>query len=242
MYLSRNYKAADADDFPKYTHRIVRVIRFSQPGTIFLWSLLFCTCYCNELDDIDESPVKSYSTSTVSNSKDWFPQEPEVEEDIDVVTQFLRYVDKIERDIEHCHKGTWAVTLPRGAVSYGTSRYMAQASKTCDWANFYTRIWKNFNLSKIEPKEELFFNAVISIVENDDKIFAAGNCYDEEQFKDYELFCPYAYRKPDGMINVKDLSVEYKYLSNQSEWFYEARMNAQQLLNHSELVNGKLHL
>ncbi|XP_072013003.1 probable G-protein coupled receptor CG31760 [Amphiura filiformis] len=149
---------------------------------------------------------------------------------------FLRYVEKIEQNIDHCTKGT-ETDLDRGAVSYGPSRYMKQALKTVDWANFYTRIWKNTNLSKIEPKEELFFNAVVSIVENDDDIFAAGNCYDYMQFKEYDLFCPYAYRLPDGMINVKDLSVEYKYLSNESEWFYEARQNANSLLKQRELVN-----
>ena len=75
------------------------------------------------------------------------------------------------------------------------------------------------------------------MVESDDDLFAAGNCYDAGEFKDYDLFCPYAYRLPvsptgsshtgsSSRIIVKDLSVEYKYLGADSEFFYEARLKA----------------
>lgn len=77
-------------------------------------------------------------------------------------------------------------------------------------------------------------------MEFDDDIFAAGNCYDQYQYKDYWLFCPYAYRLPEGTILVKDLAVEYKYLSNTSEWFYIARKNAEKVIkNYNQFSRGE---
>ncbi|XP_063929277.1 metabotropic glycine receptor [Zophobas morio] len=77
------------------------------------------------------------------------------------------------------------------------------------------------------------------MVEFDNDIFAAGNCYDQYQYKDYWLFCPYAYRLPEGTILVKDLAVEYKYLSNTSEWFYIARKNAENVIrNYNQFSRG----
>lgn len=45
---------------------------------------------------------------------------------------------------------------------------------------------------------------MVNLVQSDDEIFAAGNCYDEYEFKDYKLFCPFAYRtKSSAVVKVK---------------------------------------
>lgn len=63
------------------------------------------------------------------------------------------------------------------------------------------------------------------------------------QYKDYVLFCPFAYRMLEGPILAKDLAVEYKYLANTSEWFYIARKNAERVIrNMTSLTKGKLNL
>ena len=67
-------------------------------------------------------------------------------------------------------------------------------------------------------------------LEYNEDIFAAGNCYDAEEYRGYFLFCPYAYRLPEGPILAKDLAVEYKYLSNTSEWFFIARKKAEEVI------------
>ena len=41
---------------------------------------------------------------------------------------------------------------------------------------------------------------VVNLVQSDPDIFAAGNCYDEYEFKEYQLFCPYAYRTDDTIL------------------------------------------
>lgn len=62
---------------------------------------------------------------------------------------------------------------------------------------------------------------------------------DRYQYKDYVLFCPFAFRMPEGPILAKDLAVEYKYLTNTSEWFYIARKNAERVIrNMTSLTKG----
>ncbi len=37
----------------------------------------------------------------------------------------------------------------------------------------------------------------------------AGNCYDKQQYKEYFLFCPFAYRLSNSSILVKVCTVKY---------------------------------
>ncbi|KAJ8041712.1 hypothetical protein HOLleu_12603 [Holothuria leucospilota] len=158
----------------------------------------------------------------------------------DIVSRFLKLVDEIEQDKANCKKGTWEDRLPMGTVSYGPILYKEQAFKTVDFANLYTRLWKNLVIDEVEGGENFFYSTVASLVENDDKIFAAGSCHDHLRFGNYTVFCPYAYRKPDGTINVKDLSLEYQYLEQNSEWFYEARLKGQQVAADQNSRNSRV--
>lgn len=110
-------------------------------------------------------------------------------------------------------------------------RFRVMANVAVNWANMLTRIWK-YAGPEVTKSEYFLHAGVISMVEFDNDIFAAGNCYDQNQYKSYWLFCPYAYRLPNGKgILAKDLAVEYKYLSNTSEWFYIARQKAQGVID-----------
>ena len=59
----------------------------------------------------------------------------------------------------------------------------------------------------------------------------SGNCYDAHQYGSYSLYCPYAYRLPNGTLLAKDLAAEYNYLGNSSIWFYNARTKAQEIID-----------
>ncbi|XP_076449182.1 putative G-protein coupled receptor CG31760 [Babylonia areolata] len=156
----------------------------------------------------------------------------EGETDKDVVQKFLEQVEKYEKNKANCTAGTHH-NLGKGVIKqYGLNRFKAQALVAVNRANFLSRIWKEGN-PQLLASEYFFFTQVRSMVEGDPEIFAAGNCYDQGEFKDYYLFCPYAYRTGRGDINVKDLSVEYDYLGNSSEWFYTARHRASDLRNFS---------
>lgn len=148
----------------------------------------------------------------------------------DVVTKFLELVEQYEQNKYNCTAGT-DFNLGDGVIKqYGKKRFIAQALVAVNRANFLTRIWKTADQA-ILNSEDFFFSAVKSMVEGDPEIFAAGSCYDYKEFKDYRLFCPYSHRTDDGKINVKDLSVEYDYLGNDSEWYYSARVRASKLEN-----------
>lgn len=105
-----------------------------------------------------------------------------------------------------------------------------------------TRFWKYADVRSLED-EYLLHAMVISLVEFDEDIFAGGNCYDAYQYKNYDLFCPYAYRDQDGSILAKDLSREYHYLGNTSEWFYKARKDAERIVKeYSQFHRGKIEI
>ncbi|KAM3958610.1 LOW QUALITY PROTEIN: uncharacterized protein ACR2FA_007364 [Aphomia sociella] len=152
---------------------------------------------------------------------------PSVHED--VVTKFLRLIETQHLLGENCTAGTH-LNLGEGVVDrYAQERFRIEADIAVNRANMLTRLWKYAGAS-VMHNEYLLHASVLSMVEFDDDIFAAGNCYDQFQYKDYQLFCPFAYRLPEGPILAKDLAVEYKYLSNTSEWFYIARKNAERVI------------
>ncbi|XP_060537429.1 metabotropic glycine receptor-like [Cylas formicarius] len=154
---------------------------------------------------------------------------------VDIVTHFLRIVESQHLLGDNCTAGT-NLSLGEGVVDrYAQERFRIQADVAVNKANMLTRIWK-YAEPEVVASEHLLYASVSSMVEFDDVIFAAGNCYDKHEYKDYLLFCPYAYRLPEGPINVKDLAVEYKYLSNSSEWFYIARKNAEKVINNYDQI------
>lgn len=159
----------------------------------------------------------------------------------DIVTRFLRIVESQHLLGENCTAGT-DLNLGEGVVDrYAQERFRVEADVAVNRANMLTRLWK-YAGSKVMHSEYLLHASVFSMVEFDDDIFAAGNCYDQYQYKDYQLFCPFAYRLPEGPILVKDLAVEYKYLSNTSEWFYIARKNAENVIrNYNQFSRGEFY-
>ncbi|KAF0298010.1 hypothetical protein FJT64_004629 [Amphibalanus amphitrite] len=150
-------------------------------------------------------------------------QDPE----LGIVTKFLQLVESQQRLGENCTAGT-DFQLEGVVDRYGQERFRYQAELTVKMANLLTRLWK-FS-PDVMDNENLLKALVLSLTEADDDIFAAGNCYDQKQYKDYHLFCPFAYRLPEGPILLKDLAVEYDYLSNTSEWYFTARKRAAKLI------------
>lgn len=206
------------------------------------YGLLLLTFFVDNVLTFFNYSAVSPPFSTFSNISYNVPQTPitSISSNIDVVAEFLKIVAQYEQNKETCKAGT-EFNLGEGVIKqYGKNRFKQQALVAVNRANFLTRIWKEAE-PEVLNSEYLFYTQVRNFVEGDDEIFAAGNCYDYMEFKDYYLFCPYAYRMEDGRINVKDLSVEYDYLGNTSEFFYSARVNAGKLQNFN-FTNGKSQL
>jgi hypothetical protein len=171
-------------------------------------------------ETFDESNFTSTITHQVTEKQ---------RETFDIVTRFLRIVESQHLLGDNCTAGT-DLNLGEGVVDrYAQERFRVEADVAVNRANTLTRLWK-YAGRNVMDSEYFLHTSVRAMVEFDSDIFAAGNCYDKLQYKDYWLFCPYAYRLPEGTILAKDLAVEYKYLSNSSEWFYIARKNAERVI------------
>jgi hypothetical protein len=92
--------------------------------------------------------------------------------------------------------------------------------------------------------EYFLYSQVRSMIESDPNVFGAGNCYDAYEYKNYSLFCAYGYRSNHSdprVITVKDLSVGYHFLGNDSEFFYLPRTKAnKKLTSHYGQIIGRL--
>ena len=150
----------------------------------------------------------------------------------DVVDKFLSIVDQYEQNKDNCTPGT-EFNLGEGVVAqYGVKRFKAQALAAVNRANLLTRLWKGAPRSLLRS-EYFFYTQVRNLVESDNDIFAAGNCYGAREYKKYDLWCPFAYRMSNdsSQIMVKDLAVVYKYPGNESEFFWIPRQNAEEKLS-----------
>ncbi|EZA59619.1 hypothetical protein X777_16789 [Ooceraea biroi] len=160
---------------------------------------------------------------------------------VDIVTRFLRIIENQHTLGENCTAGT-DLNLGEGVVDqYAQERFRLEANFAVNRANMLTRLWK-YAPEVMLSSEYLLHASVLSMVEFDEDIFAAGNCYDKMQYRDHWLYCPFAHRLPnqDGVL-VKDLAVQYKYLSNSSEWFYIARKNAERVITSYEQFSRGFH-
>lgn len=180
--------------------------------------------------EISPSPSSSTNSNGVQRNKP----------DSDIVTRFLNIVESQHLLGENCSAGT-DFNLGEGVVDrYAQERFRLEAEFAVNRANMLTRMWKYVNQTVLH-NEYLLHAMVMSMVEFDDDIFAAGNCYDQLQYKNYTLFCPFAFRYDGGTVLVKDLSLEYHYLGNSSEWFFIARKNAEKIVQaYNQFNRGKL--
>ncbi|XP_055685892.1 uncharacterized protein LOC129791656 isoform X2 [Lutzomyia longipalpis] len=163
----------------------------------------------------------------------------------DVVTRFLQIVESQHLLGANCTAGT-ALNLGEGVVDrYAQDRFRIEAEVAVNRANMLTRIFK-LTSPAVQESEHLLHASVLSMVEFDDDIFAAGNCFDWNQHPAKKgLFCPFAYRLPppdQGASLAKDLAAEYHYLGNTSEWFFLARKNAEKVIARNEQYIKSYHL
>ena len=184
----------------------------------------------------DQLSVSYWDGEEFRNSS--FSEQPR--ESMDVVTKFLRIIESQQEMGENCTKGT-GFNLGEGVVDkYAHERFRIQADLTVNIANLYTRLWK-YSRQQVLMSEYLLHAQVLVLLESHEEIFSAGNCYDSFQYPGYELFCPFAHRLPDGGVQVKDLAQQYFYLTNDSEFFWNAKRSGERVIeDFSQLRKGKI--
>ncbi|XP_020300241.1 uncharacterized protein LOC109863942 isoform X2 [Pseudomyrmex gracilis] len=193
-------------------------------------------------DEVLQDVALDYSNyEESSNTSDRSTKKRPNAAQVDIVTRFLRIIENQHTLGENCTAGT-DLNLGEGVVDqYAQERFRLEAELAVNRANMLTRLWK-YAPDVMLSSEYLLHASVLSMVEFDEDIFAAGNCYDKLQYRDRWLYCPFAHRLPnqDGIL-VKDLAIEYKYLSNSSEWFYIARKNAERVIASYEQFSRGFH-
>ena len=70
--------------------------------------------------------------------------------------------------------------------------------------------------------EEFLFDLVRNNVDGTTIIFGSAIALESFFFDDYATFCPYAFRK--DTVYSKDLSINYNYLENTTEWYHVLRV------------------
>ena len=140
----------------------------------------------------------------------------------------LVMISKILKDVEqqalqgaNCTPGTGLNMGDIDLVGNNYKRFRGAAEVAVNRANWLTRMWK-YASNVMKSSEYLLHSSLFSMIESNEMIFGAGNCYDGLQYKNYSLFCPFAYKSPvvQGHVLAKDLAVEYKYLKPSSTWFW----------------------
>lgn len=97
---------------------------------------------------------------------------------LDIMTKFLRIVESQSLLGDNCTAGT-DFNLGEGVVDrYAQERFRLEAEVAVNRANWLTRLWKYADKAVLDSEYLLHVN-LYSMIEMDEDIFAAGNCYDK---------------------------------------------------------------
>ncbi len=134
----------------------------------------------------------------------------------DPVTEALDYVEAIEQQRHNC---TFGPTLN---LQYSKERWIKEAKITVRTANllsFLSRTGSHM-LGSNPDDGDLLYSIVRANVDNHKKVFGSAIAFDTGLYRNYDIFCPYAYISPSGIVTAKDLSIGYNYHTNRTDWFW----------------------
>ncbi|XP_077983046.1 putative G-protein coupled receptor CG31760 [Glandiceps talaboti] len=133
----------------------------------------------------------------------------------DEVQAALEYVAEVERTRDNC---TFGKALP---LTYDDSRWEHEALVAVKAGNLLTGLLttaEEHMKGGDAADDYLLYSVVRSNVEEYPTIVGSAIAFDKYYYRDYELFCPYAWRH-SGVVNTKDLSIGYYYHDPAADWF-----------------------
>lgn len=123
----------------------------------------------------DSSDAEASNTNSLDDPSTY---DPIIKPDLDIMTKFLRIVESQSLLGDNCTAGT-DDTLGEGVVDrYAQDRFRLEAEVAVNRANWLTRLWKYAEKDVLDSEYLLHVN-LYSMIEMDEDIFAAGNCYDK---------------------------------------------------------------
>ena len=147
------------------------------------------------------------------------------------VTEALRKVADVERQLQEINACNKVELLN---ISFDERRWKKEALLTVQVANLMTSLWRapGDNGYPIAANDALLYHYVRSIVLFSPSVFGSVICFDNNLYKNYTRFCPYAFRDSDlnGSVRVFDIASghgDYDYTTDPDAiWWHEPRNKA----------------
>lgn len=113
-------------------------------------------------------------------------------------------------------------------ITLQTAQWKNEALLAVKVANLLTSLWqvKTADGFSMAENDTFLYNLVRSNVLFSLSVFGSVICFEKDQYRNYERFCPYAFRDEafNGAVHVKDISVEHNYLTSPNTiWWREPR-------------------
>ena len=148
---------------------------------------------------------------------------------IESVVEALRKVADVERQL-HENKGCNKVDLLN--ITFDERRWKKEALLTVQVANLLTSLWRaaEDNGYPVAANDALLYHYVRSIVLFSPSVFGSVICFDNNLYKNYTRFCPYAFRDSDlnGSVHVFDIANgDYDYTTDPNAiWWHKPKNKA----------------
>ena len=145
------------------------------------------------------------------------------------VIEALRKVADVEQQLQE-NNGCNKVDLLN--ITFDERRWKKEALLTVQVANLMTSLWRapGDNGYPVAANDALLYHYVRSIVLFSPSVFGSVICFDNNLYKNYTRFCPYAFRDSDlnGSVHVFDIANgDYDYTTDTNAiWWYEPRNKA----------------
>nr|XP_058971664.1 probable G-protein coupled receptor CG31760 isoform X1 [Pocillopora verrucosa] len=158
----------------------------------------------------------------------------------------LRNVEKVRMAKNNSCQSNESVILD---IGFENARWKSEALLAVEVANLLTslkRVKTADGFSMVE-NDTLLYNIVRSNVRFSPSVFGSVICFEKNQYRDYERFCPYAFRDKtyNGSIHVKDIAVDHDYLTSpETIWWWEPRsknVNRTVIPNAEEIYSIRLN-
>ena len=132
------------------------------------------------------------------------------------VIEVLRKVADVERQLQE-NNGCNKVDLLN--ITFDERRWKKEALLTVQVANLMTLLWRapGDNGYPVAANDALLYHYVSSIVLFSPSVFGSVICFDNNLYKNYTRFCPYAFRDSNlnGSVHVFDkANGNYDYISD----------------------------
>ncbi|KAK3716114.1 hypothetical protein QZH41_019647, partial [Actinostola sp. cb2023] len=148
------------------------------------------------------------------------------ENDFESLIKALHYVQRVQKQMDRFSecKPNDPIILH---ITFDHSRWKNEATLALEVANLMTSLWRE--AKPLAENDTFLYSVVRSNVLFSKSVYGSVVCFERNQYRNYERFCPYAYRDKtlNNNIHIMDISVTHDYLTSQDTiWWRQPRQKA----------------